>query len=150
MAHPDMPPLRHPIKVSAALAAGLAIFSLASFNLMTFPRGIRINPADFLAMVLAYPSFLAWLGVGITLAFRSRLIRWWLLTWPLPLMGSMVFYALVLRLASQIDPGSSMTLIGSIGRMMFWVIVTWLGLGCTVAGWGWVGYVRWCCSRGSA
>ena len=125
------PMLRRPIRAAAIVAA---VVALVGSGAALIPGIVAANAVAF---ALVYGAILGWYVVGLVLAARFRVTRWW---W----VGSALPFTCMASLALGVAwwPEAVMSRWRVIGGASLSVIVSWLFSGCPLAVCGWWSYAR--------
>ncbi|MBI4219738.1 MAG: hypothetical protein HY682_06300 [Chloroflexi bacterium] len=125
------PMVRRPVRAAAIVASGVALVGSGA----AFIPGIAAPAA--LCFALVYGPILGWYVVGVVLAFRFRVTRWWWVGSVFPFM-CMAFLAL----GFERWPEAVVSRWPVVGGVSLLVIVSWLSVGCLLAFRGWWSYAR--------
>ncbi|MBI3408787.1 MAG: hypothetical protein HY040_10560 [Planctomycetes bacterium] len=134
--HLEPPVIIRPFRASLLLFAGLAAFFTVCTVCGASPP--NVEPILFLTAGAVYCLILSFVGIGIALAWRRRVLTWLVLVFAIQGIG-WFGYVLVLRF----DPHSFMRLLPQI---LFSMSVFWgasLVLLLIAVGSGWAEYFRW-------
>lgn len=126
------PMVLRPVR-TAAIVAGVVAFVCTGAVFAFAPDAPVV-----LAFAVGYAVVLAWYVIGLFLASRFRITRWWWLGSALPLMG-MWGNRLVLTLWPESFFFSWWPVIGGVTQ---WILVSWLSAGCVLAACGWWSHAR--------